>query len=128
MNVRAGMAVSVVLVAAVGQPASAQWPLHRVARAPRTANGEVNLAAPAPRTADGRPDLSGLWEAVRSGTGQQILGVDVPPLSRTSQFWNIGSGIEGDLPLQPWARELRAKRIADFSKDNPDAHCLPIGI
>jgi hypothetical protein len=31
------------------------------------------------------------------------------------------------LPFQPWARELMNKRRADNSKDNPDAHCLPMG-
>src|SRR6185436_17721388 len=76
---------------------------------------------------DGKPDFTGLWDTIRTGTGQTIAGVDVPPLSRTSQFWNIGAGIDGELPLRPWAGELRAKRIADVSKDNPDAHCLPIG-
>ena len=33
----------------------------------------------------------------------------------------------GDLPFQPWAKELMEKRRADNSKDNPDAHCLPMG-
>src|SRR5262249_27440836 len=31
-------------------------------------------------------------------------------------------------PLQPWAAELLKKRMADNSKDNPEAHCLPMGI
>jgi hypothetical protein len=31
------------------------------------------------------------------------------------------------LPYQPWALELVTKRKADNSKDNPDAHCLPMG-
>ena len=31
------------------------------------------------------------------------------------------------LPFQPWAAELVKKRMADNSKDNPDAHCLPMG-
>jgi hypothetical protein len=57
-----------------------------------------------------------------------VAGAEVPPLQRTSQFWNIGTGLEGGLPLQPWAEELRAKRVAANSKDNPDAHCLPIGL
>ena len=30
------------------------------------------------------------------------------------------------LPLQPWAAELRKQRLAEHSKDHPDAHCLPL--
>ena len=33
----------------------------------------------------------------------------------------------GGLPLQPWAADLVKKRVADNDKDNPDAHCLPMG-
>ena len=128
MKVRFGLAASFAIFAAVSPSLSAQWPRYPTARSPKTPGGQVNLAAPAPRTADGKPDLSGIWAIVRTGTGQQILGTDDPPLSRTSQFWNIGAGLEGDLPLRPWASELRDKRIADISKDNPDAHCLPIGL
>jgi hypothetical protein len=44
-------------------------------------------------------------------------------------FGNIGGGLaEGEPPYQPWAAELVKKRMADNSKDNPDAHCLPMGI
>jgi len=84
---------------------SAQWPLYPTAKAPRTPGGQVNLAAPTPRTADGTPDLSGIWEVVRTGR-QAIVGADVPALSRTSPFWNIGAGLEGGLPLRPWARNF----------------------
>jgi hypothetical protein len=44
------------------------------------------------------------------------------------QFFNIGAGMKDGLPFQPWASELRAKRKGDNNKDNPDAHCLPIGL
>jgi hypothetical protein len=44
-------------------------------------------------------------------------------------FGNVGGSTpEGEAPYQPWAKELVAKRMADNSKDNPDAHCLPMGI
>jgi hypothetical protein len=130
MNMRTWLSVAgvVAIVAVNSSPVLAQWPTQPTAGTPRTADGKVNLEAPTPRTADGKPDLSGLWEVARTGTGQAIVGPDVAPLSRTSQFWNIGAGLDGDLPLRPWAKELRAKRVADHSKDNPDAHCLPIGL
>jgi hypothetical protein len=128
MRIRIGVS-SVLAIAVVASPlVSAQWATMPRAGAPRTPDNRVKLDAPAPRTADGKPDFTGVWESVRTGSGQQIVGIDPPPLSRTSQFWNIGAGLDGDLPLQPWAFELRNTRIADKSKDNPDAHCLPIGI
>jgi len=127
MKVRLGVAAVLSFVAALPALPSAQWERFPKAAAPQSPDKRVDLQAPAPRTADGKPNLSGVWESVRSGTGQQVLGVDVPPLSRTSQFWNIGAGLDGDLPLRPWAYELRNERIANIGKDNPDAHCLPIG-
>ena len=30
--------------------------------------------------------------------------------------------------MQPWAADLLKKRMSENSKDNPDAHCLPMGI
>ena len=41
---------------------------------------------------------------------------------------NVGGDIPGGAPYQPWAADLVKKRMADNSKDNPDAHCLPLGI
>jgi hypothetical protein len=44
-----------------------------------------------------------------------------------ASFANVGSGFPGGLPYQPWAADLVKQRKADNSKDNPDAHCLPMG-
>lgn len=56
----------------------------------------------------------------------------VPPLPPDgiplATFQNIGSGFKEGLPLRPWAADLLKKRIADNDKDNPDAHCLPLGL
>ena len=129
MTQRSWIVVVALAVGVIGGASlMAQWPVQPDSRVPRAADGQINPKAPAPRTADGKPDFSGVWETIRTGTTQAIAGPDVHPLKRTSQFWNIGAGLDGDLPLQPWAAELRASRVAANSKDNPDAHCLPIGI
>ena len=41
---------------------------------------------------------------------------------------NIGGALPEGAPYQPWAADLVKKRMADNSKDNPDANCLPLGI
>ena len=131
-------------------PVLAQWAPFPTRGVPRTPTGEPNLTAPAPRTADGKPDLSGIWANGRGGGGggQAQRGqnaqrggnagghaaanaaaaapaADAIPLAT---FGNVGSGLPGgSAPMQPWAAELVKKRMADNSKDNPDAHCLPMG-
>jgi hypothetical protein len=46
-----------------------------------------------------------------------------------ASFANIAAGFPGCLPpLQPWAAEVLKQRKAENSKDNPDAHCLPLGL
>ena len=104
----------------------AQWPLHPTAGVPKTADGKPDLSAPVPRTADGKPDLSGVWENFRAVAAPSTTGLG--PTLGSNQFWDIGYGMKGGLPYQPWAKELLAKRMGENSKDNPDAHCLPMGL
>jgi len=42
-------------------------------------------------------------------------------------FFELGSMVPGGLPYQPWAKQLKDQRTKDNAKDNPDAHCLPLG-
>lgn len=104
---------------------SAQWLHYPTADVPKTKDGKPNLAAPAPRTADGKPDLSGIWQPVSRSRGPESLEGQA---QRATQFWDIGLGIPGGLPYQPWALEVRNKRMEDFSRSNPDVKCLPLGI
>jgi hypothetical protein len=43
-------------------------------------------------------------------------------------FWNIGAGFANGLPFQPLAAQLRAERMSNNQKNNPDALCLPMGL
>jgi hypothetical protein len=101
----------------------AQWPAYHSPQTPRKPGGQPNLEAPAPKTADGKPDLSGVWENIRP-SGAPATPIGARP---NNQFWNIGFGLKDGLPFQPWAADLLKKRMAENSKDNPDAHCLPLG-
>jgi hypothetical protein len=126
------------LLLAGGLSLFAQWPSFKQPGVPRTPDGKPNLTGPAPKTADGKPDLSGVWLYTRPpgspapakpappppGTQSDIIPLAV----RQSQFWNLGAAFKDGLPFQPWAAELHRQRVAENSKDNPDAHCLPLGV
>jgi hypothetical protein len=116
-----------VLTVMLAPPLVAQWPAYPTPRIPRTADGKPDMTAPAPRTADGKPDLSGVWNY--AGVLGFRGGPPSPPPGTPVQatFWNIEAGFKEGLPFQPWAAELRRQRMANNSKDNPDALCLPMG-
>jgi len=117
-------------IALVFPPAvSAQWPRRATEGVPRTADGKPNVDAPAPRTSDGRIDLSGIWENVWFYQGKVSPPLASPPGEPpASTFSNIGAGFKNGLPLRPWAADLLKQRKEQNSKDNPDAHCLPMGL
>ena len=125
--------VIVSLLGACTAPIFAQWPRYRVPAVPRTSAGAPDLNAPAPRTPDGKPDLSGIWENFRKPGDSPVRSVnaqffDDRPPSLVNEFRDIGENVKGGLPLQPWAATLKQQRTAEHSKDNPDAHCLPLGL
>jgi hypothetical protein len=132
-----------ILLAAL--PIAAQWPDYKASGVPRTPDGKVNLDAPAPKAPDGHPDLSGIWDlrgtGGRGGPGgpggpgrakggppkaaPPPLPPGTPPMAT---FKNIGAGFKDGLPMTSWAADLLKARKAENSKDNPDAHCLPLGL
>jgi hypothetical protein len=106
-------------------PVQAQWLKYPTPGVPRTAAGVPNLDAPAPRNADGRPDLSGIWLPLDNrpcpseGCADMRVG---------QQFVDMGWGIPGGLPYQPWAAALTRLRTAELRLDDPNSQCLPTGI
>jgi len=111
------------LVAA--SPTPAQWLNYPAAGIPRLPNGKPNLAAPAPRTNDGKPDLSGVWDVLhnRPCPPEGCADMWIP-----QEFLDIGWGLKGGLPYQPWAAETVKKRMAENRLSDPNWKCLPTGI
>ena len=128
-----GLRAAATLAACIGFTVtlSAQWSSFVRVDTPRTSEGKPNLDAPPPRLPNGNVDFSGTWESRIPPSGR-LGGPMAPNLNPASDpplanFANIGQNVKEGLPLTPWAAELRKQRMAANSKDNPDAHCLPIG-
>ena len=121
----------IAIVVALSPVVGAQWPSYPTTGVPRTPDGKPVLDGPAPRTPDGKVDFSGVWNRVGGG-GRGRAGAPPAPTTTPdgiplSTFGEVaGRGFQ--LPLQPWAAELKKKRMADNNKDNPDVWCLPIGL
>jgi hypothetical protein len=124
------MVVVLVVASLLGESrmASGQWLHYPTPDVPRTADGKPDLMAPSPRLPEGRPDFSGIWQSA----------VKIPCTPAFSKFvecgleiggsplaLNIGAGLPGGLPYQPWAAALVKQRTDDHSKDDPHARCLP---
>ena len=111
----------------VSSPLVAQWLKYPTAGVPRGRDGKPNLTAPTPRTREGKPDFSGMWltaDGIPCASTQEFLlcGSELP-ISRYGI--NMGAGMPGGLPYQPWAAEQVKTQTEQNSRDDPHARCMP---
>ena len=86
-------------------------------------------AGPVAAAASGTPPAAGTTAPPVANAPTPVPGPAAPAqVPSGAVFGNIGAQIPGGAPYQPWAAELVKQRMADNSKDNPDAHCLPMGV
>jgi len=102
-----------------------QWANRPVSGVPRTSAGAPDLQAAALRTQDGKPDLSGIWEGVKN---RPCPPTGCPDQQLTNEFMNLGIGLPGGLPYQPWALDLMKQRRAQSGQRDPSSVCLPLGL
>ncbi len=62
------------------------------------------------------------------GKGKATPPPRAPGEPPAAQFGDLGAGFENGLPFTEWGRQTRDERKANNSKDNPDAHCKPLGL
>src|SRR6476660_6951564 len=94
-----------------------QWLNYPTAGVPKRPDGSPNLAAPTPKTSDGKPDLSGIW-AMQCPTATGTI-LCAPEIAVPRAFGDIGTGVKGGLPYQPWAADIVKARKAENGKDDP---------
>ncbi len=117
------VSICIGLTISVVDPAAAQWLNYPTPGIPRTADGKPDLTAPAPRMPDGKPDFSGMWrvENLLPCDDVRRMCTDLPI---STQFGNLGAGLQPGAPYRPWAEErIKNKGIAD----DPYTRCLTPG-
>ena len=95
----------------------------------RGGRGQGAAAAPAQgRGGDAAPAAQGRGDGAAAGGRGRGAGGQAGGGAARATMGNVGGDLPGGAPYQPWAADLVKKRMADNSKDNPDALCLPMGM
>ena len=125
--VSVSFALALMCVLLFSGPVTAQWLKYPTPGIPRKANGKFDPSASTPRLASGKPDFSGIWINDTTCPGRTdpdaiVCGVE---LTMAPTGINLGFGMKGGLPYQPWLAALVKERTANDAKDDPHVRCLP---
>jgi hypothetical protein len=128
---RKPISIVAVLVAAALGYGVAQWQNDREETTGRRADGTVDLSAPAPRL-NGKPNLSGLWQAERTPTGEivRVMGPGLPAIQPdlndvTKHMINVlWDEKPNEQPVRPETAALTAQNQKS-GRDFQTAYCLP---
>lgn len=120
---RLGWILAPVVLLLFASSLSAQWFDLPTRNVPRTPDGKPNFTSSTPRTVDGKPDFSGMWRMADrlpcDGVNRVCGDLPISP-----QFMNLGNGINGGLPYQPWVRDRVQQK---GSGDDPYVRCIAPG-
>ena len=106
----------------------AQWLKYPTAGVPKTADGKPNSGR---SNAADRGRQTGLLGHLAHGQPLCAQSQDPESLTCGSELpmgkegINMGAGLPGGLPYQPWLAALVKKRTAENAKDDPHVFCLP---
>jgi hypothetical protein len=127
------------VIALLGNTASAQWLNYPAPGTPRTPDGKAHLTAPTPRGSNGKPDLSGVWHVQPTGLQEmkrlfgndvdvlQVPGMEIDTVSKYAV--NIFQDFKPeDAPVRPEVNEVLKRRGDGKPEALPLTYCLPGGI
>jgi hypothetical protein len=92
--------------------------LISIPAAAQSEDAQPKSVKPMPRLADGHPDL---------GNGKGVWSVQIAQDMTAAARYKMLDG-PVDVPFLPAAKKIFDQRVATFSKDDPEATCLPPGI